>query len=456
MNSESRHSLVIYAFSRPQGFLIGVFAGLILVGTVLLSLPIAHAQAGISPLDALFTATSAVCVTGLIVRDTGQDFTRFGQIVILVLIQIGGLGIMTFAALAMQMAGRKLSLRSQVALHDVFYQQNAAAQFRRNLKWIVLLTLGLEGLGAILLVKTLPDGLEKSETIYIAVFHAVSAFCNAGFSTFSDSLMGMREQVAFMTVISVLIILGGLGYAVVLETIGRSACKLFRRSTPVRWSLNTRVVLTTSVALILIGTVVFDTLGLSDTDVGWPARAGDAVFQSITARTAGFNTVDLGACPTPSLLWLVVLMFVGGSPGSCAGGVKTTSLAVWVARLKARLQLREDVTIAGRRIPVDLVRRTGLLLGVAAVYNLAGVLVLSITEMGNAHWRLEDILFEQVSAFATAGLATGPTATLTAMGKLWIILTMFVGRLGPLTIAMAVMDRRPAVVRVPEERIMIG
>ena len=456
MVAEPRHRLLIHAFSRPQGFLVGVFAGLILVGTVLLSLPIAHAQAGITPLDALFTATSAVCVTGLIVRDTGQDFSRFGQIVILVLIQVGGLGIMTFAALAMQMAGRKLSLRSQVALHDVFYQQNAAARFRRNLKWIVLLTLGLEALGAILLVKAMPDRFDQAETVYIAVFHAVSAFCNAGFSIFSDSLMGMREQAAFMTVISVLIILGGLGYTVILEMIGRPAGKLLRRRTPVRWSLNTRVVLTTSVALILVGAVAFGTLGLSDTDVGWQERAADAVFQSITARTAGFNTVDLGACPTPSLLWLVLLMFIGGSPGSCAGGIKTTSLAVWVARLKARLQMREDVTIAGRRIPVDLVRRTGLLLGVAAVYNLAGVLVLSISERGNVHWRLEDILFEQVSAFATVGLATGLTATLTAAGKLWIILTMFVGRLGPLTIAMAVMDRRPAVVRMPQERIMIG
>lgn len=456
MATGSPYHILIHTFRRPQGCLIGAFAGLILLGMLLLSLPVAHTHAEVSVLDALFTATSAVCVTGLVVCDTGQDFSRFGQIVILVLIQMGGLGIMTFAALAMQMAGRKLSYRSEIALHDMFYQNNAAAQLRRNLKWIVLLTLGFEGLGTILLVKSMPDSFEKADAIYIAIFHAISAFCNAGFSTFSDSLIGMRQHVAFMTVISILIILGGLGYTVILEIISRSANKLFRHRTPICWSLNTRLVLTTSVALILIGAIIFDTLGLAAADIDWQARAGDAVFQSITARTAGFNTVDLGHLPTPSLLWLVLLMFVGGSPGSCAGGIKTTSLAVWIARLKARLLLREDVTIAGRRIPVDLVRRTGLLLGVATVYNLVGVMVLSITEMGDTEWRLEDILFEQVSAFATVGLATGLTATLSATGKLWIILTMFVGRVGPLTIAMAVMDSHTTIVRMSEERIMIG
>lgn len=456
MGNSSPHRLLIHAFNRPQGLLIGVFASLILVGTILLSLPIAHTNASVSPLDALFTATSAVCVTGLIVCDTGKDFSPFGQVVILLLIQIGGLGIMTFAAIVIQMTGRKISLRSQIALHDTFFQENAATQLRQNLKWIVLVTFGLEGLGATLLYLSIHDRYETHEAMYIAAFHAISAFCNAGFSTFSDSLIGMRQHVAFMTVISILIILGGLGYTVILEVMRRSADKLFRQQTSIRWSLNTRVVLATSVILIAIGAVFFDALGFVVGSTDWQARAGDAIFQSITARTAGFNTVDLGHLPTPSLLWLVLLMFIGGSPGSCAGGIKTTSLAVWCARLKARLLLREDVTIAGRRIPIQLVRRTGLLLGVAAVYNLLGVMVLSITEMGDTDWRLEDILFEQVSAFATVGLATGLTSTLTAAGKLWIVLTMFVGRLGPLTIALAVLDRYPAVVRMPEERIMIG
>ncbi len=443
-------------FSRPQGFLAGTFLALILTGTVLLSLPIAHARPGISPLDALFTATSAVCVTGLTVVDTGRDFNRFGQITILILIQLGGLGIMTFAVLVLQVVGQKLSFRSQAALQDVFYQKNAAVRFRQNLKWIILFTVVIEALGAVLLFHALPAELQRGPGAYVAVFHAVSAFCNAGFSTFSDSLVSLRGHLAFMTVISVLIVLGGLGYTVILEITSRAWYRLIRRPNPVVWSLNTRVVLTTTLALILVGGVALGVLGLASDEPGRSPPAGNAIFQSITARTAGFNTVEIGNLPMASLLCLALLMFVGGSPGSCAGGVKTTTLAIWVARLKARLQQRDDVTIRGRRIPVDLVRRTGLLVGVAAVYNLLGVMVLAITETSTPGVGLEHILFEQVSAFATVGLSTGLTAKLSVIGELWIILTMFVGRLGPLTIALVVMERKPADVRMAEERLMIG
>ncbi|UCD27959.1 MAG: ATPase [Planctomycetota bacterium] len=443
------------AISRPEGVLVGVFAGLILVGTLLLSLPFAHARHGVGKLDALFTATSAVCVTGLVVKDTGQDFTLFGQVVILGLIQLGGLGIMTFAAFALQIMGQKMSFRSQAALYDMFYQQNAATRFRKNLKWIVLLTLIIECIGIILLFLSLPPDIEPKEALYTSVFHAVSAFCNAGFSIYNDSMVRLQGNLTFMTTISILIILGGLGYTVLIEISRRSWYKLSRRPQPMIWSLNTRVVLMTSLTLILVGAVIFDTLGLTG---DLRSRTGNAIFQSITARTAGFNTVDIGVLPTVALLWLIFLMFVGGSPGSCAGGIKTTSLAIWVARLRARLRHREDVTIARRRIPVDLVRRTGLLVGTAAVFNLIGITILSITEMGDSHAnvRLEDILFEQVSAFATVGLSTGLTPALTTIGKLWIIVSMFVGRLGPLTIALMVMDRKPTAVRMPEERLMIG
>ena len=456
MTTERHTSLFGRVFSRPEGFLAGTFLGLIIVGTILLSLPVAHADAGIGPLDALFTATSAVCVTGLIVVDTGQAFSRFGQTVILVLIQLGGLGIMTFAALVIQVVGHKLSFRSQAALQDVFYQKNAAASFRRSLKWIVLLTLVIEALGALLLFRALPAGWDRGDAAYLSVFHAVSAFCNAGFSTFSESLVSLRGLGGFMTVISLLIIVGGLGYTVILEAITRAGCRLARRPNPVVWSLNTRVVLTTSLFLAVIGALFLSALGLTGNETGWSSRIGNAAFQSITARTAGFNTVEVGRLPVASLLCLAFLMFVGGSPGSCAGGVKTTTLAIWVARLRARLQHQDDVTIGRRRIPVDLVRKTGLLVGVAAVYNLIGVLVLSITETSDPQVHLQHVLFEQLSAFATVGLSTGLTPTLSAVGKLWIIITMFVGRLGPLTIALVVMERKPAAVRLAEERLMIG
>lgn len=453
-----RVGLFTRLFSRPESFLIGTFAGLILVGTLLLSLPPAHARGAVHPLDAFFTSTSAVCVTGLIVVDTAKDYTLFGQTVILVLIQFGGLGIMTFAALVLQLAGQKLSFRSQAALHDVFYQRGAALQLQKNLRWIVLSTLVIEAIGAALLLASMRDGSAPARPAYTAVFHAISAFCNAGFSTFSDSLVGMRDNPLFMTTVSVLIILGGIGYTVILEVIRRGWGRLVRRRMPVVWTLNTRVVLATTAILILVGAVSLELLGLSENATGWRARTAASLFQSITARTAGFNTVDIGAVPMASLLALTALMFIGGSPGSCAGGIKTTSLAVWVARLKARLLSREDVTIGGRRIPVEIVRRMGLLLGVSAAFNLTGVFVLSITEMSaiGSTLGLHDILFEQISAFATVGLSTGLTPQLSALGKLWIIISMFVGRLGPLTLALSMLERRSALVRLPEERLMIG
>ncbi len=446
----------VRVLGRPEAYLIGTFGGLILLGTLLLSLPFAHTADPVSPLDAFFTATSAVCVTGLIVVDTGTAFSFAGQTVILLLIQFGGLGIMTFAALIIQVTGAKLSLRSQAALHGVFYQQDAASRYRQNLRWIIALTLGIETLGAILLYFLLPDGFDRGNAAYVAVFHAVSAFCNAGFSTFSDSLIGVRHHAGFMAVISALIILGGLGYTVLFECVRRGWSRLLRRPRPIVWSLNTRVVIVTSFALILLGAALLDLLGMKASESSWTARTGNAVFQAITARTAGFNTVDIGLLPVPSLLWLIFLMFVGGSPGSCAGGVKTTSLAIWLARIKARLLFREDVTFGDRRIPADLVRRTGLLIGVSVLFNLAGIMILAIAEMGRPDVQLEDIIFEQVSAFGTVGLSTGLTPTLTTIGKLWIIVSMFVGRLGPLTMALMVIERQTAAVRLPEERLMVG
>lgn len=447
-------------FSRildsPERFLAGTFAALILAGAVLLSLPVSHGRTTVNPLDALFTSTSAVCVTGLTVVDTGKDFSRFGQLVIMLLIQLGGLGIMTFAALIIQITGHKISYRSQTALHDAFYQSNKAVQFRHNLAWIFAITFTIEGLGALAIFISRPEGMGIAEGAFMALFHAVSAFCNAGFSTFSGNMMDVGANVFFLSAVALLILFGGLGYTVLLEMLSRSWQALRRKPHPVVWSLNTRLVVITSLALVFGGAILLHLLQLAPSEKRLIPHIGHSLFQSISARTAGFNTVDLGKSPVPALLWLVFLMFVGGSPGSCAGGVKTTSLAIWVARLRARLRDRDDVTVGGRRIPVDLVRRTGLLIASAAVFNLAGLMILSITEMGDPRVRLESILFEQISAFGTVGLSTGITPSLTAIGKVWIILTMYVGRLGPLTAALVVMEHKAASVRLPEERIMIG
>ena len=444
-------------FSRPERMLIGTFLVLILLGTVLLSLPFARTDGQSHPFDAIFTATSAVCVTGLIVCDTATDFTRFGQVVILILIQLGGLGIMTAASLVMQVAHIKPSLSSQATLGDMYFHKETATRYRQSVKWIVLLTLAIEVVGAVLLYQTLPDRDQQPDAVFTSVFHSISAFCNAGFSTWSDSLVSLRHNFGFMCIISVLIVAGGLGYTVLLELISRTWDRLRRKKpTTILMSLNTRVVLTTSFILVVVGAVFLDFEDFRTFGSGWLKRTGDDLFQSITARTAGFNTIDIGALSIPALLWLTFLMFVGGSPGSCAGGVKTTTLAIWFARLKARLRHREDVTIGGRRIPTDLLRRTALLLGVSALYNLVGILILAITETKDPNMRLEQLVFEQISAFATVGLSTGITPTLTALGKGWIILTMFVGRLGPLTMMLVVIDHKPDTVRLPEERLMIG
>lgn len=442
---------------RPEGALAVAFGLLILTGSVLLALPVAHVGGTVSVLDAFFTATSAVCVTGLIVVDTGKDFTPFGQVVILILIQLGGLGIMTFAALAAQVMGRRLSFQTQAALSDTFYQQEAAGALKRHLWRIVAMTFVFEFVGALVLYQAFRESPAAHPPLFSAIFHAVSAFCNAGFSLHSDSLTLYRSHAPIMLVIMALIILGGLGHTVVLEALGRAGRRLLRRRRrPIMWSLNSRVVIGVSAILILCGAACFLMLGLGDEGRGWASRVMDAVFQSVTARTAGFNTVDIGHLPMASLLILVGLMVVGGSPGSCAGGLKTTSLAVWFAYFRSKLTTAKDVAIFGRRLRDDLVARAAVIGGLAILWNAAGCVVLAVTESSTGGASLASLLFEQVSAFATVGLSTGVTADLSVGGKLWIIATMFVGRLGPLTVAFVVMPHEPAGVRYPEERLMIG
>jgi len=442
---------------RPEGLLAVTFGLLILLGSILLALPMAHVSGKVSVLDALFTATSAVCVTGLVVVDTGKDFTPFGQGVILTLIQLGGLGIMTFAALAAQMLGGRLSFRSQAVLADAFYQREAATELRRNLKRIVALTFVLEFVGAWLLYVDLRQTSGGHPPLFSAVFHSISAFCNAGFSLNSDSLTLYRSRFLLMFTVMALIILGGLGHTVVLEALQRGGRRLLRRShRPIRWSLNSRVVLVSSGMLIVVGVGGLLVLGLGKGGQSWWEAMPNALFQSVTARTAGFNTIEIGGLPTASLLVLIGLMFVGGSPGSCAGGIKTTSIAVGYAYLRSRIRSTQDAALLGRRLPQDLIARAAVIAVLAIIWNAVGCVILSATESAVGGPSFESLLFEQVSAFGTVGLSTGVTAGLSVAGKLWVIATMFVGRLGPLTVALIVTPARRAGIRYPEERLMIG
>lgn len=440
---------------RPQNLLVLTFLGLILLGTIALSLP-ASANVPISPVDALFTSTSAVCVTGLITKDTASDFTRTGQTVILILIQLGGLGVMTFAAITAAILGRRVSFGSQAALSDVFFQ-DARGGLNRQLSAIIGLTLGLELLGAVTLWAVMPAPYGAHRSPFDAAFLSISAFCNAGFSVYADSVISLNGSPIALSVIALLIILGGLGYTVLLEAVGR-ALRPFRRTpnATVRWSLNSRVVVSYSAGLIVLGAMALAAFGLTDRPNAAPVeRIGHALFQSISARTAGFNSVDIPTLPLPALMMFIPLMFIGGSPGSAAGGIKTTSIAVWIAQLIGRLRGSEDISLFERRIPLEIVRKARLLVSVAILWNAVGVLVLVVTERAN-EFSFQGLIFEQVSAFATVGLSTGITPELTTGGKLWIIASMFVGRLGPLTVALAVFPRPRRHITYPYERIMIG
>jgi trk system potassium uptake protein TrkH len=449
-------AFVAYLFhTSPQRLLVTVFGLAIFVGTLLLLLPWAHAPGKVGLLDAFFTATSAVCVTGLIVVDTATDYTVFGQCVILILIQIGGLGIMTFAAIAFELGGARMPLAQQAALEDSFFQRDVAVEFSQMFRRILKLVFIIEGFGAILLFLALSLEKPVEHAAWSAVFHTVSAFCNAGFSIYTDSLIGVRGNALAMTAVMLLIVLGGLGHVVLLELYrdGRRIWRGLPKQKPHRFSLHSRVVLTTTGALIIGGMlflVIFDADGGSD-------RSGffsGALFQSITARTAGFNTVDIAALPLSSLMFIVILMVIGGSPGSCAGGIKTTTFAIWLARIRTALHGQEDVTLMDRMIPRELVLRAVALIGLTILWNGAGVILLSALQPAGT--ALKDIVFEQVSAFGTVGLSTGLTAKLTTASRLWIIATMFVGRLGPLTMVFSFLTTSRPRVGCPEGRVMIG
>ncbi len=395
-------------FDRPESILALTFAALIFAGTVLLSLPAARADADITPWDALFTATSAVCVTGLTTVDTATAWSRFGQGVILALIQLGGLGIMTFGAVAAYLLHLRLSFAGQAAWRVALFEGQGRGDLRRALYGILLMTFVLEASGAWLLLQELQATPTPRGGTFEALFLAVSAFCNAGFSVYSHNVAGFSDSRLILSTIMLLVVAGGLGYVVLLEIALRTWCRIRRRPAPsVRWSLHARVVLTSSGLLIVGGAALLLIFGCHAPNDGWSARIMHALFQSVCARTAGFNTVDIGALPVASLLILIALMFIGGSPVSCAGGIKTTTTVVWLARIAARLASREDVTVAGRRLPQDIVRRGTLVVSVALLWNLLGVLILTVTEGAGEQVRFEHIIFEQVSAFGTVGLSAG-------------------------------------------------
>lgn len=459
----SQRSWLMALLTQPASLLVGGFAVLIILGTLALRMTEISDDTPIRWLDALFHATSAVCVTGLSTYEGGAaDFSRPGQIILLTLIQIGGLGVMTVTALAMYLAGRGLSFSSHAALQDTFFQTFSVQRLPTAIGRIVLLVLVLEALGAVALYFSL-GGDTSPDAGFHAVFLSISAFCNAGFSVHADSLIPHKSNLGVMTVIGVLIIAGGLGYSVLFELIERVV--LWVRRQPqrrVQLTLHSRVVLRASLLLTGGGWLFLMITGLLQHEAKggdgfnlW-AASGHALFQSITARTAGFSTLDISTLTVPAILILIPLMFIGGSPGSCAGGVKTTSFLVWMTRIKARLHGDDAVNLFGRQLPHEIVRRAALLIVVAALWNATGVMLMCVLEPVGETMRFEHVMFEQFSALGTVGLSAGITPHLTPASQVWLIASMFVGRLGPLTMAFVVLTRSRANVSYPKERVMIG
>ncbi len=444
---------------KPPQIVVVSFLSAILIGTVLLSLPFATESGKRLPIvDSLFTATSATCVTGLIVRDTGAYFSAFGKLVIFVLLQMGGLGIMTFSTLFAILLGRKLTIKD-----DVIIQRTMAANKVQNLatliKYILFITIGIELLGALCLAARWMRISDWSlgKVLVNSVFHSVSAFCNAGFSLFSTSFSSFLGDPYINLTMIFLIILGGIGFIVLLEV-----PRLARRKPFYRVSIQTKVALTVSLCLIAGGALLFFFIERNNTMAGLSGKEKvlGSLFQAVTARTAGFNTLNIGSLAVPTLCILGFLMFIGASPGSTGGGIKTCTFGVILATFSSMVKNRDRVSMFGCTIPKEVVRKALVVLFLALGWIFVATFLLLLVESKNpavSENTFLRILFEVTSAFGTVGLSTGITPALSTTGKAIIISTMFAGRVGPLTLALAVALQSDKVAYTyPEEKIMIG
>lgn len=435
----------------PSRVLVLGFAGLVLFGALLLTLPRSTQDGlGLPFLNAAFTATSAVCVTGLVVVDTATTFTLFGQWVILMLIQVGGLGFMTFATMFAMILGRKITLKERLLLQEALNQVTVEG-IVRLMKSVLQISFAIEAMGAIILtIRWYPD-FGWSKALYYGVFHSISAFNNAGFDLFGNfsSLTAFVGDPFINITIMLLIICGGLGFVVLADL--RAPQKKFR--------LHTKIVLQVSGALILIGAVFIFIMEFSNPKTLGPLPMGTkilaAFFQSVSPRTAGFNTIDIANMYDTSLLSMIVLMFIGASPGSTGGGIKTTTFISILLSVLSTYRSDPHVTLEGRTIPKDVIQKAWAITTSAALLIFLILLILSHTENSD----LLTVLFEVTSAFGTVGLSMGLTSHLSGIGKVALILTMFAGRVGPLTLAFVLSQKKnkqAAKIKYPDERIMIG
>ena len=439
-----------WLWTHPVEFLALGFAAAISFGTVLLLLPAASTlPRGVSIIDALFTSTSAVCVTGLTVVDTATAYTPFGWAVIAGLIQVGGIGVMTLSTLAAVVAGKRLGLAQSGAV-AASMETTAPVNAVKIVRVIIWATLLTEGLGAVILFASFVRDLPPAAALGYAVFHAISAFCNAGFALWTDNLCGYSGSAPVVLTVAFLIIFGGLGFLVLAELTDWIRSRA-RRRRPL--TLHTRIVLVATAVLIVGGAVLFALLEWQGALEGlaWPEKILNAFFHSVTPRTAGFNTVPMGGLTGATVLVLIVLMFIGASPGSTGGGIKTSTAATIFLAVRAYIRGREAVEAGGRTIPQSTVVRAVVLVALAAAACIGGFLLLLMTQ----DVRFESLLFETVSAFGTVGLSLGATSQIDDAGKLVLIGLMYIGRVGPLTLILLLGTGGAEPVRYPEEPVAL-
>jgi trk system potassium uptake protein TrkH len=431
------------------------FVTVILVGAVLLTFPAASATGvPISPLDALFTSTSATCVTGLVVLDTPTAFSPLGHVILLALIQIGGLGIMVLSTFGTLIMGGSLGLRGARALKEML-QIDAERTALRLVRFIVLATVSLEAVGALLLTLAFDDlGVGPWQALWKGIFHSVSAFCNAGFSLQSDSLVQLQSNPLAVLTVAALITLGGLGFSVLAALWTLLRPREVRER--LRLDLQSKTVLVASALLVVVGWGLFAVFewhgsleGLSGLD-----KALNALFQSVTLRTAGFNTVPFDNLLPVSALFMMVWMFIGASPGGTGGGLKTTTLVVLLAAVVALGRGSTSVNLFDREVPREIVYRGLAVFVLSSGVTLGALLLLLLVESQP----FEALAFETASAVGTVGLSLGATPNLGAAGKLVIIGAMFIGRIGPLTLVLFLGrgGARRRTFRYPESRLMVG
>ncbi|MBI4308150.1 MAG: Trk family potassium uptake protein [Chloroflexi bacterium] len=439
--------------ARPRGpvLLIYGFAGLIVVGTILLMLPISTSAGNAAPfLDALFTATSAVCVTGLVVVNTGTYWSPFGQAVILVLIQVGGLGFMSMSTILLLLIGRRITFQERMRLREAL-GEHVVGGIVRLLRRIAYTSFAIELAGAALLYIQFSRDFPVLDAVWKSAFHSVSAFNNAGFDILSGntSFLVYQSNVLMLGTLSVLIILGSISYTVLADFVKTRGMA--------RLTLDSRLVVTINIFLWMLGAVVILLAEFTNESTLGPMPPGlklvNAAFQSVVPRTPGFSSVDIGALREFTLFFMAALMFIGGASGSTAGGIKVNTLGVLLAAVWSAIRGRDQVEAFGRELPEDVVNRALAVVVLSLGLVFSAILLLSLTEV-HAFIR---ILFEALSAFGTVGLTTGITPLLSPLGRLIIIVLMFAGRLGPLTVALALAEREEARhIRFAQERIKIG